>query len=65
MKNKEQILKEIKIREKFEEKPKNYEQFRANKTIISTLKSIVGLPSNIKWHDEIKKEIEKRKYKKN
>lgn len=51
MKTAEQILKEIKVREKFEEKPKNYEAFRSNKTIINTLKSVLGLPSNIKWHE--------------
>lgn len=52
MKTREQILNEIKIREKFEERPKNYEQFRSNKTIIATLKVVIGLPSNIKWHDK-------------
>ena len=57
MKTREQIIKEIRIREKFEEKPKNYEQYRSNKTIINTLKSVINMPSSIKWHDKEKEII--------
>lgn len=54
MRSEKEIYAEIEYREENSQKPKTYEEHRSNRTVINTLKAVLGLPSAITWHEEVK-----------